>query len=104
MVCGMSAQELDALLLRELLADAPYGDKTTLAVGLSGQGRGEFLAKQDLVVAGLPAALRAFELADAECSWAALSDEGSSIARGTLIAKVYGPTAALLLEIGRAHV
>lgn len=97
MVCGMSAQELDALLLRELRADAPYGDKTTEALSLSGEARGEFLAKQDLVVAGLPAALRTFELADSACSWAALFGEGSHVAKGTVIAKVFGPVAALLL-------
>lgn len=97
MVRGMSAQELDALLLRELQADAPYGDKTTEALSLSGEARGEFLAKQDLVVAGLPASLRAFELADSACSWAALFGEGSRVVQGTVIAKVFGPVTALLL-------
>ena len=97
MVCGMSAQELDAFLLRELRADAPYGDKTTEAVGLSGEARAVFLAKQDLVVAGLPASLRTFELADAACSWAALSEEGARVSKGTVIAKTYGPVPALLL-------
>jgi nicotinate-nucleotide pyrophosphorylase (carboxylating) len=97
MVCGMSLDELDALLHRELHADAPYGDKTTEAVGLSGDGRAEVLAKQDLVVAGLPAALRAFELADAACSWAILAEDGERVNEGTVVAKVYGPVCALLL-------
>jgi len=97
MVCGLRSQELDALLLREMQADAPYGDKTTEVLGLSGDARGDLLAKQDLVVAGLPAALRTFELADSACSWAALFGEGSRVVNGTVIAKVYGPAAALLL-------
>jgi nicotinate-nucleotide pyrophosphorylase (carboxylating) len=97
MVCGMSLDELDALLQRELHADAPYGDKTTEAVGLSGDGRAEILAKQDLVVAGLPAALRTFELADASCSWAILAEDGERVSEGTVVAKVYGPVCALLV-------
>lgn len=97
MVCGMSFDELDALLLRALQEDAPYGDKTTEACGLSGEGVAELFAKQDMVVAGLPAALRTFELADPACSWAALVDEGGRAAKGTVIAKVYGPVPALLL-------
>jgi nicotinate-nucleotide pyrophosphorylase (carboxylating) len=97
MVCGMSLDELDALLQRELRADAPYGDKTTEAVGLSGEARAEILAKQDLVVAGLPAALRTFELADASCSWAILAEDGERVSKGTVVAKVYGPVCAILL-------
>jgi len=97
MVCGMISQELDALLIRELQADAPYGDKTTEAVGLRGEARAQLLAKQDMVVAGLPASLRTFELADAACSWAALSEEGARVSKGTVIAKIYGPVPALLL-------
>jgi nicotinate-nucleotide pyrophosphorylase (carboxylating) len=97
MVCGMSLDELDALLQRELHADAPYGDKTTEAVGLCGEGRAEILAKQDLVVAGLPAALRTFELSDAACSWAILAEDGERVSEGTVVAKVYGPVCALLL-------
>jgi len=97
MVCGMISQELDALLLRELQADAPYGDKATEAVGLWGEARAVLLAKQDLVVAGLPAALRTFELADAACSWVALCGEGARVSKGTLIAEIEGPVTALLL-------
>lgn len=97
MVCGMSHDELDALLLRALHEDAPYGDKTTAASGLSGEGAAELLAKQDVVVAGLPAALRTFELAGPSCSWAALIEEGGRASKGTVIAKVYGPVPALLL-------
>lgn len=97
MVCGMSHDELNTLLLRALQEDAPYGDRTTEACGLSGESAAVLLAKQDMVVAGLPAALRAFELADPSCSWAALVDEGGRAAKGTVLAKVYGPVPALLL-------
>jgi nicotinate-nucleotide pyrophosphorylase (carboxylating) len=93
----MSLQELDALLLRELRDDAPYGDKTTEAVGLAGEARAVFLAKQDLVVAGLPAALRTFALADAACSWIALRGEGARGFKGAPIAEIVGPVPALLL-------
>jgi nicotinate-nucleotide pyrophosphorylase (carboxylating) len=97
MVCGMISQELDALLLRELQTDAPYGDKTTEAVGLRKEARTVLLAKQDLVVAGLPAALRTFELADAACSWVAMCEEGARVPKGTVMAEIVGPVPALLL-------
>jgi len=97
MVCGMSLDELDDLLLRELHADAPYGDKTTEAVGLCGEGRAEILAKQDLVLAGVAAALRTFELVDPACSWALLAEDGERVGTGTVVAKVFGPIPAILL-------
>lgn len=97
MVCGMISQELDALLLRELQTDAPYGDRTTEAVGLWGKARAVLLAKQDLVVAGLPAALRTFTLADAACSGVALCGEGARVSKGSLIAEIEGPVPVLLL-------
>ena len=93
----MSLQDLDALLLRALAEDAPYGDRTTEAVGLTGEGAAHLLAKEKVVVAGLPAALRTFELADAACSWTILSGEGSHVPSGTALAQVTGPVSALLL-------
>lgn len=97
MVCGLRADELDALLLAALGEDAPHGDRTTEALGLKGTGRGVFLAKEPLVVCGLPAALRAFSLADGGCLTEALVEEGARAEKGEAIARVSGPYAALLL-------
>lgn len=93
----MSAQELDALLLAALREDAPFGDKTTEALGLRGSGEGALLVKEPLVVCGLPAALRAFELADAACSVQPLLAEGAEAKPGDCLGRVRGPYAAILL-------
>jgi nicotinate-nucleotide pyrophosphorylase (carboxylating) len=97
MVCGLTAQALDAFLLAALREDAPDGDRTTEALGLSGRGRGTVLAKEPLVVCGLPAALRTFHLADPACATEALAEEGARVGSGTAVARVEGPLAALLL-------
>jgi len=97
MVCGMTRQALDGLLLAALQEDAPSGDKTTQALALEAEAAGVFLAKDELVLCGLPAALRAFELADPSCRYEVLVDEGRAAVPQTLIARVVGPLPALLL-------
>ena len=72
MACGMSTADLDALLLAALREDAPWGDRTTDSLGITGEGRGVFLAKEPLVVCGLPAALRVFSLTDPTCQCEAM--------------------------------
>jgi len=94
---GMTPGALDRLLRRALAEDAPHGDRTTEALGLSGTARAVLLAKQDLVVCGVPACLRAFELADPACRGEALAAEGVQVAPGALLGRVEGPLAALLL-------
>lgn len=97
MVCGMRAEELDRLLLAALREDAPFGDKTTDALGIEKEASAVLLAKQQLVLAGLPAALRTFTLADPACRTDAACDEGAAVAPRTKIAAVRGPLAAILL-------
>jgi nicotinate-nucleotide pyrophosphorylase (carboxylating) len=97
MACGMRTEDLDALLLAALREDAPWGDRTTDALGLTGNGSGIFLAKEPLVACGLPAALRVFFLTDPSCACEALVPEGADVPAGTAIGKVSGPFPALLL-------
>jgi nicotinate-nucleotide pyrophosphorylase (carboxylating) len=97
MVCGMSPQELDRFLLAALREDAPYGDRTTQALGLEGPGEGVLLAKENLIVCGLPAAFRVFTLADPGCAFHPMVEEGDEAEPGTGLAKITGPFAALLL-------
>ncbi|MEW6757517.1 MAG: carboxylating nicotinate-nucleotide diphosphorylase [Acidobacteriota bacterium] len=97
MVCGLSDQALDAFLLAALREDAPDGDRTTEALRISGRGRGSVLAKEALVVCGLPAALRTFRLADPACATQALAEEGARVPEGSVVARVEGPLAALLM-------
>jgi nicotinate-nucleotide pyrophosphorylase (carboxylating) len=93
----MRTEDLDALLLAALREDAPWGDRTTDALGLAGSGRGVFLAKEPLVVCGLPAARRVFQLTDPACEFEAQVPEGGDATSGTTIAWVSGPFPALLL-------
>ncbi len=97
MVCGLSRDALDELLRGALREDAPYGDRTTELLGIAGHGRGVLVAKQVLVTCGVPAFLRAFELADPSCSGQALVAEGAIAEPGAAVARVEGPLPALLL-------
>jgi len=96
MVCGMTRQALDAFLISALQEDAPFGDRTTQSLGLEAEASGAFLAKEALVLCGLPAALRAFELAGPSCRCEVLVEEGRSVERGSHLARVAGPLPALL--------
>lgn len=92
----MNPGAFEGFLRRALEEDAPFGDKTSEAVGIQGVGTGFLLAKQEMVVCGVPACLRAFTLADASCVGTALAEEGSLVRPGELLGKVEGPLAALL--------
>lgn len=96
MVCGMSAGELDVLLENALREDAPYGDKTTDALSLDGEFGAELIARETLVLCGLPAAFRVFELAGGGCRFNALCGEGDEVEAGGRIGTVEGPLRTLL--------
>ena len=86
---------LIALALEEDLGD--LGDTTTNAVIPDGLiTDAVFLAKEDLVCAGLPVAERLFHTLDPAVQWQALVQEGEFCPKGTLLAKVRGPARILL--------
>ncbi len=58
--------------------------------------RGVFLAKQDLVIAGLDVAMEAFQAVDARTDWDTRAREGDAFGPGLLIATVSGPARGLL--------
>ncbi len=95
MVCGMMAKELDAFLLAALKEDVPYQDRTTEALGCEEAVAAVLMAKEALVLCGLPAAFRVFELAG-DCNCEAFVAEGKEIGAGTRIGKVFGPLPAIL--------
>ncbi len=90
--------QLEALIdlaLREDLGDA--GDVTTLAViPASTQAKGVLLAKEDLVVAGLPVAQRVFERLVPDLKWQSKVAEGTKCQRGTILAELSGSAQGLL--------
>ena len=55
-----------------------------------------FLAKEDLICAGLPVAERLFLALDSSLQWEPLVREGEFCPKGTLMAKVRGPARVLL--------
>ena len=86
---------LIALALDEDLGDA--GDVTTNSVIPENLVTDAvFLAKEDLVCAGLPVAERLFRTLDPAIRWEALVKEGDFCPKGTLMAKVHGPARVLL--------
>jgi nicotinate-nucleotide pyrophosphorylase (carboxylating) len=95
---------LEPALYRQLVAaalaeDIGTGDVTTAAtVADSARGRGVLLAKADLVVAGLDIAREAFAqvAAGRDVRFEMASADGTACVRGTTIATVTGPAAALL--------
>ena len=86
---------LIALALEEDLGEA--GDVTTNSVIPEKLVTDAvFLAKEDLVCAGLPVAERLFHTLDSAIRWEALVKEGDFCPKGTLMAKVHGPARVLL--------
>ncbi|MFC7443300.1 carboxylating nicotinate-nucleotide diphosphorylase [Laceyella putida] len=84
--------------IREVLnEDIGAGDLTTDALVPAGHRSScVFLVKQPGVVAGLPVAEQVFKELDPACVWTPLVDEGSSVAKGTVIARIEGSTRAIL--------
>ena len=86
---------LIALALEEDLGE--LGDTTTNAVIPADLVTDAvFLAKEDLICAGLPVAERLFHTLDPAVQWQALVQEGQFCPKGTLLAKVHGPARVLL--------
>lgn len=77
--------------------DLGSGDVTTLlTVDDAGRGRAEIVAKQDMVVAGLPFAAEIFRLRDPKTVFKADVSDGESIPNGRVIASIEGNNRALL--------
>jgi len=93
----LSTVVLRALVERALAEDLGSGDVTTrLTIPEGQQARGAFMAKEELVVAGLPVATEVFELLDASSRCEPAVEEGAEVQPGTKLAVVTGTAAALL--------
>jgi len=77
--------------------DIGDGDVTTLSiVPADARGKGRMIAKAAGVVAGLAVAQTAFQLVDENVCFEPLVAEGAQVKPGDLLARVSGPTRALL--------
>jgi len=93
----LSTVVLRALVERALEEDLGSGDITTRLTIPEGQpARGSFMAKADLVVAGLPVAAEAFQVLDASSRYEPAVEESAEVRAGTKLATVEGSAAALL--------
>jgi nicotinate-nucleotide pyrophosphorylase (carboxylating) len=85
------------LVMAALAEDVGEGDVTTEATVPEDQrASAAFVAKQDLVVAGLDVAFDVFQAKDAAIVWGARAREGDRFAKGDLIASIEGPARGIL--------
>jgi len=85
------------LVTRALREDIGDGDVTTDSiVPTDAMARGVFLAKADLVVAGLDVAAEVFQQIDPRASFETVTPDGQACPSGSTIAVVTGPARALL--------
>lgn len=82
---------VDAIIERALEEDIHTGDVTTLAVVPEPrQVAGRLVAKEAMVVAGLPVAARVFALLDPTITFTVCCAEGAHIPAGTILATMAG--------------
>lgn len=88
---------LDKLIELALLEDVGPGDLTSEAlIPEDAVGKGTFLCKERMVVAGLEAARRTFHAVDPRCEVRFFVEEGRLVEPGHVIGEAEGPVRALL--------
>ena len=93
----MLSNEILDCIRRALTEDIGTGDATTDAiVPPDATMRGQIIAKQDGIIAGLDVARAAYELLDSDVDFSAQLADGSRVTRGGLLALVSGRTSSLL--------
>lgn len=93
----LSHYQLDDLIRRSLDEDIGTGDITTNStVGSDLKIRGRFIAKESGLICGLPVARRVFELLNPQIKLDDQIFEGSSAAKGAVIAEISGPAQQIL--------
>lgn len=87
-------------LLIQLALEEDLGDKgdttTNSVIPEHLKIKAVFLAKQDLVCAGMPIAEKVFSLLDSDISFHTLIQDGQFCTKGTIMAELYGNARALL--------
>jgi nicotinate-nucleotide pyrophosphorylase (carboxylating) len=93
----LGSPQLRSLLRRALEEDGAWRDRTTLAVvGRGKRTKGEIIAKQSGILAGLPVAAEVFKILDKRCRLRPLAAEGAKVRRGQRVARVVGPARPFL--------
>lgn len=85
------AAEISALIHAALDEDIGAGDITCAAiVPAKTAARAKLIAKQELVLAGLPLAERVFRALDASVRWDAKETDGAAVSSGALMVSIDG--------------
>jgi nicotinate-nucleotide pyrophosphorylase (carboxylating) len=93
----LDLRAVDALVANALAEDIGVGDLTTeTVVSPNLKAYGEFVAKEDLVLAGWPIVARTFGQISAEIVVESRSRDGDDIQAGTVFGRAEGPAAGLL--------
>ncbi len=91
------APEIAALVRAALHEDIGAGDATAQAlVPPTATARARIIAKQEVIVAGLPLAAQVFRALDAAIAFTARQHEGAALRKGDLLAEISGSAAAIL--------
>ena len=93
----MGTTQFDGIIDAALLEDMPGGDITSESVVPAGAvSEAVFLAKEDGVLAGMPVARRVFEKVDPAVEIVEEAGDGAPFRKGDVLARLKGPTIALL--------
>ncbi|MFN2498780.1 MAG: carboxylating nicotinate-nucleotide diphosphorylase [Pyrinomonadaceae bacterium] len=89
--------QIEACIERALAEDIGAGDATTDAIVPAGlKIRGDIIAKQSGIMAGLDVAAKVFVTVDETVTFEARVNEGGGVESGFIVANVFGPARALL--------
>lgn len=90
--------QIDTVLINAINEDIGSGDVTTsVLIAEDSVSEALMVAKEDIVLAGLPFAERVFQLVDSGLKFKALKREGSHVKSGSVVAKIRGNTSSLLI-------
>lgn len=93
----MNWKQIDTIIQNALAEDIGPGDLTTeLTIEAGYQSTARLIAKADGIVAGLPAFSRVFALLDPAVGIKMNASDGDSVAKGSVLATLSGPTHAIL--------
>lgn len=93
----LSAPELERCVRAALEEDGAYGDVATAACVLSARrAHGTIMARGAGVIAGIPLAVAAFRLLDANAAIRVDADDGAPVVDGTVIMRITGLAHAIL--------
>jgi len=89
---------MDEVLVNALKEDVGSGDITTASlVPEDHVSVAVIIAKEDIVLAGLPFAERVFHLVDSSIQFRPLKREGSRVRKGSVVARIRGNTGGILV-------